>query len=242
MGRGSAEGCLNQRMTDLHVLRVFCGSDGSAGNLLGVVADGAAVAAEQDRQEVAAALGFSETVFVDDAAEGRVDIYTPSVRLPFAGHPLVGTGWLLRQEGFAVAVLRPPAGDVPFRQDGQFSWIRARADWAAGRRTHRYGSAAEVDALPAPPEGTGWLYAWAWRDRAEGTVRARAFPGRGDGIDEDEATGAAALALTAELDRPLDIRQGIGSQILTRPLPDGVVDVGGRVELQETRPLGGHRG
>ena len=237
MGRGPAAGCLNQRMTDLHVLRVFCGSDGGAGNLLGVVADGAAVAAEQDRQEVAAALGFSETVFVDDAAEGRVDIYTPSVRLPFAGHPLVGTGWLLRQEGFAVAVLRPPAGDVPFRQDGQFSWIRARADWAAGRRTHRYGSAAEVDALPAPPEGTGWLYAWAWADEAEARVRARAFPRRGDGIVEDEATGAAALVLTHELGRGLDIRQGTGSQLVTRPQPDGTIEVGGRVTLDSVRPL-----
>lgn len=224
-------------MTDLHILRVFCGSDGSAGNLLGVVRDGAAVAAERDRQAVAAALGFSETVFVDDAAEGRVDIYTPSVRLLFAGHPLVGTGWLLRREGFAVDVLRPAAGDVPFRQDEEFSWIRARAEWAAGRRTHRYGSAAEVDALPAPPEGTGWLYAWAWADEAAARVRARAFPRRGDGIVEDEATGAASLVLTQELGRGLDIRQGVGSQIVTRPQPDGTIEVGGRVTLDSVRSL-----
>ncbi|WP_034090927.1 PhzF family phenazine biosynthesis protein [Streptacidiphilus albus] len=224
-------------MTDLHVLRVFCGPDGGAGNLLGVVRDGAAVAAAQDRQAVAAALGFSETVFVDDAAEGRVDIYTPSIRLLFAGHPLVGTGWLLRQEGLAVETLRPAAGEVPFRQDEEFSWIRARAEWAAGRRTHRYGSAAEVDALPAPPEGTGWLYAWAWADEAEARVRARAFPRRGDGIVEDEATGAAALVLTQELARGLDIRQGVGSQLVTRPQSDGTIEVGGRVALDSVRPL-----
>jgi predicted PhzF superfamily epimerase YddE/YHI9 len=92
-----------------------------------------------------------------------------------------------------------------------------------------------VDALPAPPPGTGWLYAWAWADEQAGRVRARAFPRRGGAIVEDEATGAAAIVLTAELARPLDIRQGVGSQILTRPLPGGLVEVGGRTELVEVR-------
>ncbi|MFF7631668.1 PhzF family phenazine biosynthesis protein [Kitasatospora sp. NPDC008050] len=224
-------------MTELHILRVFCGAGGSAGNALGVVRDGGAVPGESARQALAAELGFSETVFVDDAAQGRVDIYTPSVRLLFAGHPLVGTGWLLCREGLAPAVLRPPAGEVPLRQDGEFSWIRARAEWAAGRNTQRYGSVAEVDALPAPPQGTGWLYAWAWQDETAGQVRARAFPRRGDTIAEDEATGAAALVLTSELGRALDIRQGVGSQILTRPHDDHTIEVGGRVVLESVRTL-----
>lgn len=229
---------LNSAMTDLHVLRVFCGAAGDHGNFLGVVRDGRAVPTEQQRQELAAELGFSETVFIDDAAEGQVDIYTPSVRLLFAGHPLVGTAWLLGRDGSVPSVLRPAAGDVPTRSDGDFTWITGRAEWASGRRTEQFGSAAEVDALSEPPSGTGWLYAWAWQDEAAGRVRARAFPGRGDGIVEDEATGAAAIVLTHELGRALDIRQGIGSQILTRPLPEGSIEVGGRVALVEVRTLG----
>ncbi|WP_037604505.1 PhzF family phenazine biosynthesis protein [Streptacidiphilus rugosus] len=224
-------------MSDLHVLRVFCGPGGSAGNLLGVVLDGAAYRERSERQGLARELGFSETVFVDDAGEGRVDIYTPGARLLFAGHPLVGTAWLLRREGFAAETLRPEAGDVPAWQEGEFGWIRGRAAWAAGRRTQRYGSVADVDALTVPPLGTGWLYAWAWADEAAGEVRTRGFPGRGDGVEEDEATGAAAVVLTAELQRPLSIRQGTGSQILTRPRPDGVVDVGGRVVAHEVRTV-----
>ena len=224
-------------MTELHVLRVFCGPDGSGGNLLGVVRDGASTPGEQARQALAAELGFSETVFIDDLSDGTVDIYTPSVRLLFAGHPLVGTAWLLRTGGTPPAVLRPPAGDVRCRWDGEFDWVGGRAEWAAGRRTQHYGSVAEVDALPSPPPGTGWLYAWAWRDQAAGQVRARAFPRRGDAIVEDEATGAAAIVLTGELRRALDIRQGLGSQILTRPQPDGTIEVGGRVELVEVRRL-----
>ncbi|SEL92636.1 PhzF family phenazine biosynthesis protein [Streptacidiphilus jiangxiensis] len=224
-------------MTDLHVLRVFSGPGGTAGNALGVVLEGGAFPGREERQELARELGFSETVFVDDAGSGRVDIYTPSARLLFAGHPLVGTSWLLRREGLAVELLRPEAGDVPAWQEEDIHWIRGRAEWAAGRKTRRYGSVAEVDALDVPPPGTGWLYAWAWSDEASGSVRTRGFPGRGDGVDEDEATGAAAVVLTAELGRALDIRQGAGSQILTRVGPAGTVEVGGRVVPQELRKL-----
>ncbi|MGY0486877.1 PhzF family phenazine biosynthesis protein [Streptomyces sp. WG-D5] len=212
-------------MNDYDVVRVFCAPDGRYGNELGVVRDGSRIPGRDERQAFAAKLGFSETVFVDDPERGVIDIYTPSARLPFAGHPCVGTAWLLD-----VPELVVPAGVVTARADGEFTWIAARAEWAPGRTLRQYGSAAEVDALPVPPEGE-WIYAWAWEDEAAGRVRARAFPGRGDGIVEDEATGAAALVLTARLDRALNIRQGRGSQILTAPQPDGLIEIGGRPHL-----------
>ncbi|MFC7744816.1 hypothetical protein ACFQXA_33650 [Nocardiopsis composta] len=55
------------------------------------------------------------------------------------------------------------------------------------------------------------------------------------GIDEDEATGAAAVRLGERLRRPVSIRQGAGSRIEVRPGPDGTVEVGGRAALVETR-------
>ncbi|MEU3301010.1 PhzF family phenazine biosynthesis protein [Streptomyces sp. NPDC006678] len=215
----------HERPRGLDVLHVFCAGDGRHGNALGVVRDGRPYPDEKSRQELAAELGFSETVFVDDPERGTVDIYTPTLRLPFAGHPLVGVAWLLDLEW-----VNPPAGEVWARSDGEFTWITARAEWAPPRSLRRYGSAAEVDALEVPPPGE-WIYAWAWEDEAAGRVRARAFPGRGDGIDEDEATGAAALLLTAQLGRALNITQGRGSQILTAPGPDGTIELGGRVRL-----------
>jgi len=55
------------------------------------------------------------------------------------------------------------------------------------------------------------------------------------GIPEDEATGAAAVRLVTELDRPIEVRQGQGSVILARPGPDGTAEIGGRCTIAETR-------
>ncbi|MQY22314.1 hypothetical protein NRB20_54290 [Nocardia sp. RB20] len=208
---------------------MFCGPGGQFGNELGVIRDGSVVPTDAGRLEVARELGFSETVFVDDAATGAIDIWTPSVRLPFAGHPCVGAGWLLD-----VAGLVTRAGRVEVRHDGEFTWITARSEWVPARTLRQYGDAAAVDALEVPPPGA-WIYAWAWQDEAAGRVRARAFPGRGDGIAEDEATGAAAIALTAALGRQLTITQGRGSQLTTSPRPDGWIEVGGRVSQRARR-------
>jgi predicted PhzF superfamily epimerase YddE/YHI9 len=56
-----------------------------------------------------------------------------------------------------------------------------------------------------------------------------------EGIEEDEATGAAAIRLSGELGRPLEIRQGRGSRLDARPIGDGYVEVGGLTELVELR-------
>lgn len=216
----------------LHVLKVFVGPGGGGGNGLGVFLDGAQVP-EGRRQGVAADLGFSETVFVTDRERGAVRIHTPSVELPLAGHPLVGTSWLLAREGSAVDTLRPPAGEVATWQAEGFTWIRARPEWAPEFDMRQLTSPAEVDAHPGagPAEH---LHVWAWEDEAEGRVRVRVFPTK-MGIVEDEATGAAALRLGAMLGRALRIRQGVGSLIATRTGPEGTVEVGGRVEAVERR-------
>ena len=51
----------------VHVVRVFVGPGGRFGNSLGVVLDGGSVL-HRRRQALATELGFSETVYVDDAA------------------------------------------------------------------------------------------------------------------------------------------------------------------------------
>jgi predicted PhzF superfamily epimerase YddE/YHI9 len=217
----------------LHVLRVFCAADGSGGNPLGVFLDGAAVP-EIERQAIAHELGFSETVFVDDVARGELRIFTPRIELALAGHPLVGTAWLLRENGTPAGVLRPPAGEVAVRFANELTLISARADWAPHFDFVEVSSPAEVEALDGAPDGYGDVGVWAWLDRDAGTIRERVFAPH-EGIPEDEATGAAAMRLVTRLGRELEIRQGHGSTIYARPLGEGVAEIGGRVVMDEVR-------
>lgn len=220
-------------MPQLHVLRVFCDAEWSFGNPLGVFLDGAEVPAER-RQEVAAELGFSETVFVDDAATGRMRIFTPGLELGFAGHPTVGTAWLLAKEREAVPVLRPPAGEVEVRAEGGLTFVAARPEWGPDWKFFQLEDALAVEEAADLPGGEKVGCIWAWIDEGEGTVRSRCFS-HDDGVGEDEATGSAAICLAVEVGRDIEIRQGRGSRLDARFLGDGRAEVGGRVVLDEVR-------
>lgn len=223
-------------MATLHVLRVFTAAGGRHGNPLGVFLDGGEIA-DECRQAAAAELGYSETVFVEDRESARMRIFTPAEELPFAGHPSVGTAWLLAREGSPPVALRPPAGEVPVRRDGELVWIAARPEWVDVFPLRQLDSATAVEALdPSGFSGVG-AYCWAWEDEAAGRVRSRGFYPR-FGIVEDEATGAAAVILCAQLGRVLEIRQGRGSIVHARPREDRMVEVGGRVVLDEVRAYG----
>ena len=220
-------------MSELHVLRVFTTPSGKHGNELGVFLSGSDVPASE-RQGVAHVLGFAETVFVDDLDGGRIRIFTPEVELPFAGHPSVGTAWLIREAHGEVPVLRPPAGEVRVGHGEETVCVAARPEWSPPFEYVELADAAAVDALSPAPGSEEWAYCWAWEDEEAGKVRARAFVS-GAGIAEDEATGSAALALAAQLARPIQVRQGRGSEIGARPLSDGYAEVGGRVVLGSVR-------
>jgi trans-2,3-dihydro-3-hydroxyanthranilate isomerase len=80
------------------------------GNPLAVVCDAADLDAAS-MQRIAHEFGFSETTFlVSDprASEPgvRVRIFTPAEEMPFAGHPTLGTAWVIREH---LAVGRPAA-------------------------------------------------------------------------------------------------------------------------------------
>ena len=221
----------------LHVLRVFCADEGRGGNALGVFLDPPGFG-DDEMQAVAAELGFAETVFMVDRDEARLRIFTPLTELPLAGHPLVGTSWLLHRDGPVPQVLRPPAGEIPTWQDGELTWLRASPEDAPHFDFVELGSADEVEALESAPDGGDVTVAWAWVDQTVGTVRARAFLA-GYGVPEDEATGSAALRLCSQLGTPLAIHQGRASLIHVRPGGGGTAELGGRVTHDEDRPYGG---
>ncbi|MDT7758347.1 MAG: hypothetical protein QOH27_4245 [Mycobacterium sp.] len=228
---------------DVSVLRVFTDSAGNFGNPLGVV--DTSLVAPRDQQRVATELGYSETIFVDLPAAGastaRAHIFTPTTELPFAGHPTVGLSWWLKNRGTPIKTLQVPAGVVQVeyeaRPNGEFTIIRARAEWAPDFSIYELDSVDEV--LGADPDDYSddvEHYVWAWIDRDAGTIRSRLFASH-LGILEDEATGAAAVRITDYLSRDLEITQGQGSQLSTRWSAEGWVKVAGRVVDDGVRQL-----
>lgn len=212
---------------DVDVISVFVDDNGRYGNELGIVAS--TDASRGREQQIATRLGFSETVFIDAVtpSAARLRIFTPAAELPFAGHPTVGTAWWLRHGGTTVDRLQVPAGEAEVRFDGDLTWISARPAWAPDFTWSELDSADDLAALDPDQYTDGHTYAYVWLDRAAGRVGARMFA-PAMGIREDQATGAAAIRVTDRLGRDLSITQGLGSQLRTRRLPGGLVEVGGR--------------
>lgn len=86
------------------------------GNPVAVFDDGSGLDGET-MQRAARELNLSETVFVlgpDDGADARVRIFTPWAELPFAGHPVLGTAFVLGERSETPVVrLLTGAGPVP---------------------------------------------------------------------------------------------------------------------------------
>jgi trans-2,3-dihydro-3-hydroxyanthranilate isomerase len=89
-----------------------------AGNQVAVYADGSGLSPAV-MQMAAREMNLSETVFVlppsdSSAADARVRIFTPAVELPFAGHPVLGTAFVLGLErGGSVIRLETGVGVIP---------------------------------------------------------------------------------------------------------------------------------
>lgn len=211
-------------MRHCYVLRVFTRGD-EGGNHLGVVTDVSGLP-ERAMQEIAADLGFSETVFIDWRQGGvpAARIFTPAVEMPFAGHPLVGAGWVLLVMGpggpdrIACGI-----GEIGLRVENERVWIDAPAErpvhaddaprppWVKSedrsivRMPGPYllvevSSPEEVGGAAPPPEGWGdAVMLWSWVEEGS-SVKARFFAG-GLGVAEDPATGSAAVALASLLFR-----------------------------------------
>jgi trans-2,3-dihydro-3-hydroxyanthranilate isomerase len=95
------------------------------GNPVAVFEDAEGLSAEV-MQRTARELNLSETVFVFAAAgedhDAHIRIFTPAVELPFAGHPVLGTAFMLGERlGLDTVRLRTANGVVPValkRRDG----------------------------------------------------------------------------------------------------------------------------
>ena len=102
-----------------------------AGNQLAVVR-GAKALSDAEMQRIAKEMNFSETTFIlsDEKREGGYDvrIFTPETELPFAGHPTLGTAYVIQneivKEPVDKMVLNLKVGQIPVT----FSYYGKHAD------------------------------------------------------------------------------------------------------------------
>ncbi|MEA2573317.1 MAG: trans-2,3-dihydro-3-hydroxyanthranilate isomerase [Chloroflexia bacterium] len=144
-----------------------------AGNPLAVFLDGEGLS-DAEMQGIAREMNLSETTFVlpADSVEhaARVRIFTPAHELPFAGHPTIGTAFVLATKGLLQGkateiILEEGIGPVPVRFEGSveapgFIWMQHgeasfgnpyvnRAEFALALGLH------EPDLLPGAPVVSG---------------------------------------------------------------------------------------
>lgn len=97
------------------------------GNPLAVFLDAEGVEGET-MQKIAREMNLSESTFVtgptDERATHHVRIFTPGKELPFAGHPTLGTAFVLQQRGAPPDLaFQMEAGIIPVRTEGKALWM-----------------------------------------------------------------------------------------------------------------------
>jgi trans-2,3-dihydro-3-hydroxyanthranilate isomerase len=136
------------------------------GNQLGIFLDGRGLSHDM-MLKATREMSFSETVFFlppdDPGADAHVRIFTPGGELPFAGHPTLGSAWvlgeILKKE---LVTLRTGVGLVPVelgRDAGDeiaFGWMsQPIPDWGPYEQT-----AELLDALGTPGKPDGLPIEW----------------------------------------------------------------------------------
>ncbi|MGZ8994614.1 MAG: PhzF family phenazine biosynthesis protein [Burkholderiaceae bacterium] len=114
-----------------------------SGNQLAVLTDARGLD-DATMQAIAREFNFAETTFVTPPADARhtarVRIFTPGREMPFAGHPTVGTAFVLASMGVSDAaselVLEENVGPVPVRIDRQGGRV-VRCTFTAPRAPER---------------------------------------------------------------------------------------------------------
>jgi trans-2,3-dihydro-3-hydroxyanthranilate isomerase len=110
-----------------------------AGNPLAVIIATETRLTTEQMQTIAREMNYSETTFITsltpEAGSYPVRIFTPAQELPFAGHPTLGTAYILQQEILSKPVenlaLNLPVGAIPVTietdEKGEIFWMRQNA-------------------------------------------------------------------------------------------------------------------
>jgi trans-2,3-dihydro-3-hydroxyanthranilate isomerase len=123
---------LKSRILSYRILNVFTdGDDPFSGNPLCVFEDAEGLS-DKEMQCLARQLNLSETTFITSGqaeVTANVRIFTPNYEMPFAGHPTLGTAFVVRELSSAqdAVLLRMPAGDIPVHRTDNVWTLQAKA-------------------------------------------------------------------------------------------------------------------
>lgn len=146
-----------------HLVDVFT-STPLEGNALAVFTDASGIS-DATMQRIAREMNLSETSFIlpsESNGKGtRVRIFTPNYEMEFAGHPTIGTAYVMRKTGIvpleaSTFVLKENVGNVPVRvgDDGML-WLTTPSIVTVGTfdraQCARAVSLTEGDLLPNVP-------------------------------------------------------------------------------------------
>ena len=180
-----------------------------AGNQLCVFPDVPSDLDATTMQALALEIGFSESTFVLEASGDRyrIRIFTPDEEIPFAGHPTLGTAYVLAREGriSPTSIQTTEAGEIPVEMDldAGFGWMRQLPPVLGATFDDRVLIAAAsglepddvVAHLPVRPVSTGLPHLMV-PIRDEETLRRAERNGRLC-LEVHRRTGAASLYLFA---------------------------------------------
>ena len=133
------------------------------GNPLAVFPHAASLSAGQ-MQSIASEMNLSETTFVMECRKDSysVRIFTPVEELPFAGHPTIGTAWVLSHlgeiEGKDVDQ-HSRAGSTPIHREGDVWWFTRGGTAQADLETADPDSSQRLDLAFGLPAGSVGLEA-----------------------------------------------------------------------------------
>ncbi|KAF2331612.1 PhzF family phenazine biosynthesis protein [Flavobacterium nitrogenifigens] len=103
-----------------------------AGNQLAVFMDAENLSTAQ-MQQIAREINFAESTFVTkldkENNKAEIRIFTPAHEMQFAGHPIIGTSWVLMNKIFenepTEIKLEVPIGPIAIRKSGDLIWLKA---------------------------------------------------------------------------------------------------------------------
>ena len=103
-----------------------------AGNQLAIFMNAEALTTTE-MQQIATEINFAESTFVTSIDEKKnaaaIKIFTPAPDMKFAGHPIIGTSWVLLNKVFEKTAttleLHVPIGGIKVKQENDLMWLKA---------------------------------------------------------------------------------------------------------------------